>query len=193
MYTALFHEIWHEPLIEAVSPQPGEKILVLGPNSTSLAISLAQRFRESRFTAVDSLQESIDRGRRRVGDLEVAIQLAAANEHLPFAALTFDKVISALALYQLSAEQKLECVREARRALRRNGTLFAAEFDKPTARGESAVFDAMIRSDSIAAAKTHTDGSWVSIFDHAGFTNVRSLFSHSVQFGRVLVVKGRKL
>ena len=194
MATALIHEeTWREPLIEAVAPQQGERILVVGPNSTFLTIALAKRFREVHFTAADCTQASIDRARILIGALDVVIQFTVLDQRLPFGTATFDKVISALALHELPPREKLAFMREARRTLRRDGTLYAAEYDKPAVASEGAVFKTMSGVDKLAAAQPHIDGSWIKVFERAGFKNLRHLSNHSVRFGRVSLVKVRKL
>ena len=191
--TALIHENWHESLIESVSLQPGERILVIGPNSTRFAIVLARRFRETHLTVADSTGASVDRGRRTSIDLDLILQHTALDQPLPFATAAFDKVIAALALHELTPQVKLAFLKEARRTLRRDGTLYAAEYDKPTVPREASVFNTMRVVCGIEAARPHLDGSWITLFGRAGFKNVRNLSTHSVLFGRVALVKARKL
>ena len=191
MASALIHEeTWHELLIAAVSPQPGERILVIGPNSRRLATALAKGFRETHVTAVDSSPSSIDR--KPSTDLGLDLHSTALDQPLPFATAAFDKVVPALALHELAPQEKLAFLKEARRALRRDGTLYAAEYDKPVVPSEAAVLKTP-PGVSIAAAQPHLDGSWATLFGRAGFTNMRTLSSHSVRFGRVALVKARKL
>ena len=194
MATALIHEeTWREPLIDAVSPQHGERILVVGPNSTFLVIALAKRFHEVHFTAADCIQASIDRGQTLIGHLDIVLQFAALDKPLPFAAATFDKVVSALALHQLPPPEKLALMKEVRRTLRREGTLYAAEYDQPATAREVAVLKTMRGSVGVQAAQPHIDGSWSKVFERVGFQNVRYLSNYSVGFGRVSLVKVRKL
>jgi ubiquinone/menaquinone biosynthesis C-methylase UbiE len=127
------------------------------------------------------------------GDLTVVLQFTALNQTLPFPAATFDKVVSALALHELLPPEKLALIREARRTLRRDGTLYAAEYDKPTRASEFAVFKTVRSSAPNAAAQPHIDGSWFKVFERAGFKNLRYLSNHSVRFGCVALVKARKL
>ena len=194
MATALIHEeSWHQPLTEAIAPQPGERILVVGPNTTSLALALATRFRTTHVTAVDSSQALTDRGRTTRTDLDLALHFTALDQPLPFATAAFDKIVPALALHELPLQQKLAFLKEARRVLRRDGILYAAEYDKPAVSNEAAVLKTMPGVSDIEAAQPHLDGSWVTLFGRAGFTNMRTLSSHSVRFGRVALVKARKL
>ena len=192
--TALIHEeTWREPMIEAISPQQGERILVVGPNSTVLAIALAKRFRETHFTAADCMQASADRGRRASADTDLVLGFVARGQPLPFSAATFDKAVSALGLHELRPDEKLAFIKEIRRTLRRDGTLYAAEYDKPTIASEAAVFKTTRSVSGAEAAQPHIDGSWITLFGRAGFKNARTLSSHSVRFGHVALVKARKL
>jgi SAM-dependent methyltransferase len=192
--TALIHEeTWREPLIDAISPQHGERILVVGPNSTFLAIALAKRFGEVDFTAADCTQASIDRGQTIRGDLDVVLKFTALDQPLPFATASFDKVVSALALHELPPQEKLALIREARRTLRREGTLYAAEYDKPATAREVAILKTMSGLAGAEAAQPHIDGSWSKVFERVGFRNVRYLSNHPVGFGRVALMKVRKL
>lgn len=191
---SLVHEeTWREPLIEAVSPQTDEQVLVLGPNSTSMTISLAARFRGTHFTATDCKPDAVEKGRSRSITLGVTLQLVALDQQLPFAAGTFDKVILALAIHELPLQEKLTLIKEARRTLRQSGVLYAADYDKPTLPREVAVFTLMSDVGNGSAAAPHMDGSWIKLFARAGLRNVTYLSSHSVRFGRVALVRARKL
>jgi ubiquinone/menaquinone biosynthesis C-methylase UbiE len=194
MATALVHdEVWHQPLSDAIAPQPGERILVVGPNAARLARTLATRFRTTHFTAADSRQASIDRGRRTSSDLDLVLHYTALDQPLPFVTAAFDKVVPALALHELPPQQKQALLAETRRTLRRDGTLYAAEYDKPALPSETAALKATPSASGIAAAQPHLDGSWITLLGRAGFTNIRALSSYSVRFGRVALVKARKL
>ena len=70
-----------------IPPQPNERILVIGPNSTRFAIVLAKRFRTTHVTTADSIHASIDRDRRTPPSLDLVLQFAALDQPLPFAAL----------------------------------------------------------------------------------------------------------
>ena len=184
----LVHEIWHEPLIEAVSYQRDERILIVGRDIAGLTTSFATRFREAQVTAVEHRETSFAKARRSLGALNVDIRFNSPDQPLPDPAASFDKIISALALHELEPQQKIAFLREARRTLRRQGFLFAAEYSKAETSRETAVFKAL----SPAMTKSHIDGSWTNLLERTGFTRLRHISSHSVGFGRVTLVRCRK-
>lgn len=194
MAKALIHkEVWHQPLIDAVAPQSGERILVVGPNVMVLALALATRFRTTHVTAADSSKASIDRGRKPATGLDLVLHHAAFDQPLWFATAAFDKVVPALALHELASEEKLIFLKEARRMLRRDGSLYAAEYDQPAVPSEVAILKSSPGVSGMEAAQPHLDGTWMTLFARAGFTNIRTLSSHSVRFGRIALLKARKL
>lgn len=187
---------WRDPLVAALAPQPGERILDFGGGSARRALDLAQRFPSVHFVAVDLAAPAIktvasQAVSRAVPNFEIAT--ADANGRLPFSAGAFDKAISALAFHLLPPGAKIEMAREIWRVLRRGGSVFLANFDPPATAREEAVLRITRVLFGAAALEAHFDGTWPDVLVKAGFSGTRRLWQHSVIVARVGVVRARKL
>ena len=185
---------WRRPLLESLSPRPGERILDFGPGSASTALELARRFPECSIVGADPDERSVIKGRQKVlsrGLKNVELEVGTPGR-LPFGASSFDKVVCVLTFHDLDQEGKIRIAREMLRVLRRGGTLHVADYDRPVARGEHAVLKLARFVSGEAAAQPHMDGSWTKGLEKAGFLGVRRLSTHSVWVGRVAIVRGRK-
>lgn len=185
---------WQRPLLESLSPRPGERILDFGPGSASTALELAGRFPECSVVGVDPDQRSILRGRQKVlarGVKNLALEMGLPGR-LPFGASSFDKVVCVLTFHDLDQESKIRVGREMLRVLRRGGTIHIADYDQPAARGEHTILKLARFLSGEAAAQPHIDGSWTKSLERAGFSGVRRISTHSVWVGRVAIVRGRK-
>lgn len=186
---------WRGPLVEALDPQPGERILDFGAGSAVRAFGLAKEFPDTHFVAVDldsrATRKAVGKASwRPVQNLEIAE--ADASGRLPFTASAFDKVMSSLSLHLLPPGGKVEMARELWRVLKRGGTLYMANFDKPVRAREASVLGLTRVLFGGAALNSHFDGSWPTFLGKAGFTAVRRLSSHSLYAGRVGLVRARK-
>lgn len=82
-------------------------------------------------------------------------------------------------------------LREIARVLRRGGSLYAVEFDKPENDRESKMLRVAGRK-SRTAVISHLAGTWLSHLAMAGFSRIRRQSSHSIRAGRLSVVTARK-
>lgn len=186
---------WRDPFIEALAPQADERILDFGAGSAHRVVGLAKRFPDTSFVAIDlnrtASKKAAKKARAR-GIQNVEFAMADANGRLPFAAARFDKATSVLAFHPFPPGGKVEVARELWRVLRRGGTLYIADFDKPVLPRENNVLALTRFLFGRAALSSHIDGSWPTFLTKAGFTGVRRLSSHSLDTGRVGLVRARK-
>ncbi|WP_262032431.1 class I SAM-dependent methyltransferase [Microvirga sp. Mcv34] len=160
-------ERWREPLLDALAPKPGERILDASIASVALAADLASRFPETVVVGAD---------------LRDGVLSSSARA-------SFDKVVCCMTLHTLA--DKTSFLRPLYRALRHNGSLYVADLDRPTDLNEQIALN-VARIAYGPGVEPHFDGSWTTALDEAGFTSVRRLSSHTFGMGRVSVVRGRK-
>lgn len=114
--------------------QPGERVLDVGCGTGTLAIAAKRHVGPTgAVTGVDPAAEMIARaiGKATRAGADVTFRTAAAEE-LPFAAGTFDVVLSSLMLHHLPKETRRAGVLEMRRVLRPGGRLLAIDFGRPS-------------------------------------------------------------
>lgn len=187
--------LWRDPLVEALAPEAGERVLDFGAGSAFRVLGLAKRFPETTFVAVDLNSKASRRAAQKARSRAVRnVEFAAADAkgRVPFTAATFDKAMSALALHLFPPVGKVEMARELWRVLKRGGTLYVANFDKPVLPRENSVLALTRFLFGGAALSSHFDGSWPTFLAKAGFVGVRRLSSYSLRAGRVGLVRARK-
>ena len=186
---------WQEALVASVAPKTNDRVLNFGLGGLSTVVSLAVRYPEATFIGVapnakgaEKMQRSVVR--KQLGNLSVVD--VAYSEKLPFDAGSFDTVLCILVLHDRPLVEKLGVVKEIVRVLRRGGTLYVADFDKPENHGEGGILEFARRISGSAAVASHIDGSWTGILAKAGLAGVKRQSSHSVGIGRISIMRARK-
>ena len=186
---------WQEPLLAAVSPEANSRVLNFGAGSAATARYLAIRFPEATIVGADPNPRAVEKARRIVTQNNIANLTVIDAPHrgrLPFEAGSFDKVVLVLTLHDCVPGEKLAIAKEMLRLLRHGGKLHAAEYDKPVVRGERRILSLIAYISGPAAAEPHITGTWTAYLAKAGFIGIRCQSSHSVDIGRISVVKARK-
>ncbi len=186
---------WQEGIFESLAPKAGDRILDLGPGSSSTAITLALGYPEATFIALEPSPKSAEKARSKVERNEIrnlSVIVAPLHGALPFDASSFDKVVCMLGFHDCPPVEKLRIVKEIIRVVRRGGTFHVADFDKPENPGEGGILEFARRISGSAAAEPDITGSWTEFLAKGGFAGVRRQSSHSIGIGRISVVKARK-
>lgn len=186
---------WQEGIFESLAPKAGDRILDLGPGSSSTAVSLALRYPQATFVGLEPSSKAAEKARSKVARNEIrnlSIIVAPLHGALPFGVGSFDKVVCMLGLHDCPPEGKLGMVKEIVRIVRRGGTFHVADFDRAENRGEGRILEFARRISGPAAVTAHMNGSWTEFLAKGGFAGVRRQSSHSIGIGRISVVKARK-
>jgi demethylmenaquinone methyltransferase/2-methoxy-6-polyprenyl-1,4-benzoquinol methylase len=117
--------VWRKAVLEAVKPQPGERILDLaaGTGTSSVPFAEAGAF----VVATDFSLGMLNVGRRRNPQLSF---VAGDGLHLPFADHSFDAATISFGLRNLADRDA--GLRELARVVRHGGRLVVCEFSHPT-------------------------------------------------------------
>lgn len=121
-----------EWLVDAVDPQPGERLIELAAGPGETGFMAAERLGDGgRLLSTDQSPEMVDIARRRAAELGVSnVDFAVADaQQLDLEPASFDAAICRWG-YMLMADPD-EALRRTRRALRDGGRLSLATWDRP--------------------------------------------------------------
>ena len=123
-----------ETLCEAVDLRPGQRVLDVATGSGSTAIAAARRFAE--VSGIDYVPALLERGRERAAAERLAIDFREADaENLPFAASSFDVVLSTFGV--MFAPDHPRAAQELARVCRPGGKIALASWTPEGVLGES--------------------------------------------------------
>ena len=184
---------WREPLLSSIVLRPHDRVLDVGDAIAKLGPALLERSPETSVTTLYSGAEPANLAANSSDPVRGMVTGAKDRPGgLPYPAVSFDKVVGAMAFYRLLPEEKLHLAREMHRVLRRGGTIHLAEMDRPENEREAHFLE--VAAATLGADRTalHLDGTWLSVLSQAGFVGVRRLSTHSVITAQVAVVRGRR-
>lgn len=184
-----------EPLIAALAPEPGERILYVRGAQAEPVLALARRFPGTAFVGLEASAERAAVTRAEAMEAGLSNVKAFTWEvhgRMPFPPASFDKAASVMALHSEPPEVKLRITRELLRVLRRRGGLLASDLDAARGAQEGALLKVASMVFGEARLRPHTDGTWPDILSEAGFARVERLGSHSVLAARVAVVRASR-
>jgi ubiquinone/menaquinone biosynthesis C-methylase UbiE len=116
-------------LIEQAQIQPGQRILDLGCGTGSLVAALKGAVPGAEVIGLDPDPLALERARRKCARAAVAVRFDRGfSDELPYAAGSFERVLSSFMLHHLGTEEKRRTLAEVRRVLRPGGSLHLLDF-----------------------------------------------------------------
>ena len=170
-------------LLDDAGIRAGERVLDIGCGTGALSLQLKRREPGALVTGLDPDAKALARAvqKSQVQGLEIDWQQGYAGR-APFAAHSFDRVISSLMIHHLESEQKREAFRDAKRLLRAAGTFHVLDFGPPRSWLERALTAVIHHDDGVSDNLSGRLPDWMR---DAGFEDVREVESHRTLFGRV--------
>ncbi|HKF30520.1 MAG TPA: class I SAM-dependent methyltransferase [Candidatus Binataceae bacterium] len=122
--------VFREKTLDLAQLAVGESVLDIGCGTGTLAIAAKRRVGSSAsVTGIDASPHMIARARKKARSVGADVTFATADvERLPYAAGTFDVVLSTVMLHHLSDDARLKCIGEVRRVLKPGGRFLALDF-----------------------------------------------------------------
>jgi len=122
--------VFREKTLDLARVALGESVLDIGCGTGTLALAAKNRVGSSAsVTGIDASPQMIARARKKARRVGAEVTFVTADvENLPYAAGTFDLVLSTVMLHHLSDGARLKCLGEVRRVLRPGGRFLALDF-----------------------------------------------------------------
>jgi len=123
----------HGAIVELAGPRAGERALDVGCGTGSLAVALKRAVGPTGSVhGIDPSPEMIEVARRNASKAGLGVDFQIApGQALPFAAGTFDLVVSQLAVHHVPAELRPAAFGEMRRVLKPGGRCLIVDFEPP--------------------------------------------------------------
>jgi len=160
------------PLIAAARIQPEQRVLDLGCGTATLTLLIKQRHVTAEVVGIDIDADvlTIARDKVRHTGRDIVLQQGSADQ-LPYAAQSFDCVVSSMMLHHLTSAQKQQTLREVLRVLRPTGRLLLLDFGLPKSRLAALLARRFRGFEQLA---DNLDGKLAGYFMQAGFTDVQT-------------------
>jgi ubiquinone/menaquinone biosynthesis C-methylase UbiE len=159
-------------LVEQADLQPGHRVLDLGCGTATLSLMLKRQQPAATIVGLDGDPEVLAIATRKLRAAGVAIELErGAVDRLPFAAASFDRVVSSLVFHHLSPATKRAALRELRRVLRPGGQLHIADWGQAHDRVMRTAFVLVQLLDGFATTADNVAGRLPALMREAGFAD----------------------
>lgn len=181
-----------EELIDVAAIDTGQRVLDVGCGTGTLLSMIAERHPDALLAGVDPDPQVLQRAQRKIAQTghSVAFRQGSATA-LPYAAESFDLVVSSLVFHHLTCGEKLQAMREIHRVLAPGGELHLGDFGEPDTRAMRVVsfLTEKIGREHVA---DNFAGMLMPMLEGAGFTMVEETGRHTSIFGVLRTIRAFK-
>lgn len=161
-------------LLDQADVADGQSVLDLGAGTGTLAIELERRRPGATVIGLDADPEVLEIARRKAADEDRGVEFVEGfSTDLPFAAGTFDVVLSTLFFHHLTGPDKRRTAAEVWRVLKPGGTLHVADWGKASDPLMAALFVAVRAFDGFEVTADNARGALPAIFAEPGLDGAR--------------------
>lgn len=124
-----------QELVDVAAIDTGQRVLDVGCGTGTLLAMIAERHPDALLAGVDPDPRVLQRAQRKIAQSGHAAALRQGSATaLPYAAESFDLVVSSLVFHHLTCGEKLQAMREIHRVLAPGGELHLGDFGEPDSR-----------------------------------------------------------
>jgi ubiquinone/menaquinone biosynthesis C-methylase UbiE len=161
-------------LLRGAGIGPGARVLDLGCGTGTLAIWAKQAHPSALLAGIDGDPGILARARRKAERVGVEIRFdEGLSFDLPYAADSFDHVLSSLFFHHLDRVSKLRSLAEALRVLRPGGRLHVADWGEASSGWMRALFFSVQLLDGFENTRDHVAGRFSGLLADSGFGSVQ--------------------
>lgn len=184
---------FRQELLRQTGIQDGHRILDLGCGTGTLAMMVKRAYPSVEVLGLDADQEVLTLARRKLDAAGLSVQLDEGFvSALPYAAKTFDRVLSSLLFHHLPSALKQQAMHEVLRVLRPGGEFHIADWGRPTNLVMRLAFVPVQLLDGFATTGDNVKGLLPDFLQFAGFEHVNTTASYSTVFGTLSLYRAKK-
>lgn len=177
-------------LIELAHIDPQARVLDIGSGTGTLTILVKQIYPQAQVTGLDIDAQALGIARAKAEARGVDVRwVNEAATRIPFAACSFERVLSSLMLHHLSYADKLTALRESWRVLVPGGEIYILDLGVPHSWVERLIGSAARRMEH---ADDNIRGLIPALMCSAGFYKIKELERYTMVFGALSLYRGRK-
>ena len=183
-------ESFKRKLIQVANIEPGMQVLDLGCGTGTLTIMLKQSVPQAQVIGLDGDSEVLSIARSKANQASVDIQWEQGlSYNLPYAAETFDRVVSSLVIHHLVSADKVRTFQEIHRVLRPGGEFHMVDFGPPHNFYERvlSLFDRWLEE-----AEDNALGRLPGMMQSVGLQQVEETFHLTTIFGSLSMLRAVK-
>jgi len=161
-------------IIEAISPQPNQKVLDVGCGPGNIILKLKQYEPSLDVTGLDIDPKILSVAKKKLKKYNIEAQLVEASATDFAIEEDFDIIVSTLMFHHIDRTQKQKMLSEVMNHLRENGRFFLYDFGPPTSIWGKILVSIWLPFEPLI--KEGTNGEYRKLLEDTGFKNVKSHF-----------------
>jgi ubiquinone/menaquinone biosynthesis C-methylase UbiE len=181
-------------LLDQADARSGQRILVIGCGTGTLALLVKARVPEAEVVGLDADPEILERARAKAAGAasEVQFDRGLATE-LPYEAESFDLVLSTLFFHHLTGVDKRRTAGEIVRILRPGGELHVADWGRPADPLMWIAFSGAVRLfDGLERTRDNAAGALPEIFEQGGLERATETDRLRTAFGTLSLYRAER-
>lgn len=190
---ALRENTFKRRLIGQANIQPGQRVLDLGCGTATLTLLVKRAQPASEVTGLDGDPTILKIAGAKIARAGMEVRLdCGMSFDLPYAHLSFDRVLSSLMLHHLTRANKERTFLEVLRVLRPGGELHVADWGRPQNALMRAAFYLVQNLDGFETTEDSVKGILPDLLHASGFEDARQTEQFATVLGTLCLYRARK-
>ena len=173
-------------LVRQVCPGAGERVLDLGCGTGTLTAMLERAYPGAHIAGLDADPAALAIARAKVAAADLCVGSAVSP---PFAAGSFDRVVSSLLFHHLTSDEKRRALRAALALLRPGGELHMADWGRARDPAMRLAFLGVQLLDGFRTTADNARGRLPRLIAEAGFAPVAETYRLRTAFGPLCIYR----